>query len=112
MYIPATGRQGLGSTQITMQFRHQPCRRPVAGSPPDTAGQLTRVRLQVTLGRLRDLPGAEWSLAAPRGAADGTRGWVTSPAAAEAYACDAGLWARSGPDTARATALPCAASSW
>jgi hypothetical protein len=65
-----------------------------AGDLPDVAGQATQVQLHLTLDQLRHLDGAadaEKQWAARRGAADADDepGWLSSPKAAAAYACDA-----------------------
>src|SRR5450755_4061127 len=71
------------------------CRRLAgAGCLPDRAGQPTQVQLSMSLAQLRSLPGAagaERAWAAGRATGDGDPGWASSPAAAEAYSCDAEL---------------------
>src|SRR5450755_1740301 len=71
------------------------CRRLIgAGCLPDRAGQPTQVQLSMSLAQLRSLPGAaaaERAWAAGRATGDGDPGWASSPAAAEAYSCDAEL---------------------
>ncbi len=90
-------RAGPEDDRSAAQRRHdaleEACRR-LAGSGmlPEVAGQPAQVQLHIPLNQLRDLPGAaeaerEWL--AGRAAGDGEPGWVTSRAAAEAYACDA-----------------------
>src|ERR1700722_17192761 len=97
--LDSLGRKaGPEDTRTTSQRHHdaleEACRRLIAGGLPDTAGQPTQVQLHMTLDQLRGLPGAadaERSFAAARAAGDGTPGWVSGPAAAEGYACDAQL---------------------
>jgi Domain of unknown function (DUF222)/HNH endonuclease len=71
------------------------CRRLIgAGCLPDRAGQPTQVQLSMSLAQLRSLPGAaaaEQAWAAGRATGGGDPGWTSTPAAAQAYACDAQL---------------------
>ena len=83
------------------QRRHdaleEACRRLIgAGCVPDRAGQPTHIQLHLTLGQLRDLPGAgdaeaAWRAAqAARAAGEGQGGWLTGRTA-HGYACDAAI---------------------
>jgi Domain of unknown function (DUF222)/HNH endonuclease len=92
-------RMGPEDDRTPAQRRHDALeelvRRAIAtGDLPGTGGQPTQVVYQMALGQLRSQAGAadvEQAAAAGRAAAGGQAGWVTSTAAARAYACDAQL---------------------
>jgi hypothetical protein len=92
-------RAGPEDDRSAGQRRHdaleEACRRLVgSGGLPDVAGQPVQVQLHMTLDQLRSLDGAadlERAWLAGRAAGDGQPGWASSPAAAQAYACDSQL---------------------
>ena len=93
--LEALGKKaGPEDTRTAAQRRHdaleEACRRLIAAAClPERAGQPTQVQLHMTLDQLRSLDGAAAAENAWRAAADGQPGWLSSRAAAEAYACDA-----------------------
>jgi hypothetical protein len=97
--LESLGKKAGPEDDRTQEQRHHDaledaCTRLVASQcVPDRAGQATQVQLHMTLDQLRSLNGAAdaeaaWAAAA-RGGANGQAGWLSTRAAAEAYACDA-----------------------
>jgi Domain of unknown function (DUF222) len=93
-------KAGPEDVRTAPQRRHdaleEACRRLAgAGCVPDRAGQPTQVQLHLTLGQLRDLPGAEEAEAAlarrPGGPGRRSRPARLAGRAAQGYACDAAI---------------------
>jgi Domain of unknown function (DUF222) len=88
-------RAGPEDMRTSTQRRHdaleEACRRLIAaGMVPGRAGQPTQIVLHLSLGQLRDLPGASAAEAAWAAGRAHHSGWLTGPDAAAA-ACDAAL---------------------